>query len=132
MFTKGGASPLRTTCHRLFHNKTNTPSPEMEAIYLYTGDGWSYKQVRQECHSTASAVQNYSLRHFLKPPVRRLQGGSWAQVKIIGKKILAIVPRDKQKEKYRISGHLLVKIATGDGTFEYPINADIELDEIPF
>jgi nucleoside 2-deoxyribosyltransferase len=115
------------------HNRTNTPSPELESIYFYTGKGWKFSQDGQECLSTTSDEADYVDRHFVKPPVRRLHAGAWAQVKISGEKHLAFASKtEKLKDKYRVSGRSLVRIATSDGVFDYPINLDIQVEEFPF
>ena len=54
------------------HNKTNTPSPEIEAIYLYTRHQWKFLQDGQECVSTTSDELGYGDRHFIKPPVQTI------------------------------------------------------------
>ncbi len=114
------------------HNRTNTPSPEIEAIYLYTGPKWKFSQDGQECVSTVSDVADYQERHFLKPPVRRLHSGGWAQVKLTGSKFVAYGMKKELKDKYRLTGRTLLRITTAEGAFDYPFNIDLEVGEIPF
>jgi len=66
--------------------------------------------------------------------VRRLQSGAWAQVKISGEKTLAYAfgKDEKLKDKYRISGRSLVRVATSDRNFDFPIPLEIEVEEFPF
>jgi nucleoside 2-deoxyribosyltransferase len=115
------------------HNRTTGPSSELEAIYLYTGRGWDFTQDGQDCLSTASDIPDYNMRHFMKPPVRRLHAGAWAQIKLVGSKILAYsLGGNKLEDKYRATGRILVRIITPEGTFDYPIKVDIMIEEFPF
>jgi len=117
------------------HNRTNSPSPELEAIYFYTGPKWNFSQDNQECLSTDSDLADYRERHFLKPPVRRLHAGSWAQIKITGKKYVAFAIGEGKRleDKYRVTGRALMRLVTSEGTFDYPLKLDITVqDEIPF
>jgi len=63
------------------HNRTEKRTPEIEAIYFHTGDGWTFKQGGEECASTKSEIDNFKMRHFVKSPVPRLSPGAWAQRK---------------------------------------------------
>ncbi len=115
------------------NNRTNAPSPDIEAIYFYTGTGWKFSQDGQECLSTSSDVGDMKLRHFVKPPVRRLNPGGWAQVKLSGRKYLEFASKGKVlKDKYKLSGRSLIRVTASDGDFEYPIEIDIEVEEFPF
>jgi nucleoside 2-deoxyribosyltransferase len=116
-----------------FNNRSNSPSPELEAVYLYTGRGWTVSQEQQECPSTKSDLAEFQYRHFLKPPVRILHAGSWAQIKLNLKKYIDFA-RDGKKlqDKYRVVGRTLVRLSTSEGVFDYPIHLDVTVDEIPF
>jgi hypothetical protein len=58
-------------------NPTKHTSPEIEAIYFYTGEGWIFRQDLQECQGADSDLAGYKRRHFIKSPVQRLskEGG---------------------------------------------------------
>jgi nucleoside 2-deoxyribosyltransferase len=115
------------------NNKTSATSPEIDSIYFYTGAGWRYSQDGQECPSTSSDVVDFQTRHFIKPPVRRLNGGSWAQVKISGKKTVASAfGGEILKDSYRLSGRSLVRVMTTEGAFDYLIELDVNADYLPF
>jgi hypothetical protein len=86
----------------------------------------------QQCVSTASDYTGYVDRHFLKPPVRRLHAAGWAQVKLSGSKWVAFGPAKELKDKYRLTGRTLLRISTTEGSYDYPINIDLEVDELPF
>lgn len=118
-------------------NETTVPSPEIEAIYFDTGRGWTFKQDGRECAARTVEGDKNSVSHFLRSPVRRLQAGSWAEIKISGEKTLATKFGKKNKEvvfkdKYRVAGRARVRVLTTDGAFEFPIDLDIEVDEFPF
>lgn len=108
---------------------------EIEAIYLHTGKGWTYYQNGEECPSTTSTLNDYTMRHFLKPPLARLSPGSWAQIRAVGKRTLwnkfgqgAAIPQDT----YRIVGHATVEITTAEGTMRQLLNLEVDFDDIPF
>jgi hypothetical protein len=115
------------------HNKTDSHSAEIESIYLYTGAGWKFKQDGRECHSTVSDVETYKLRHFIHSPIRRLQRGAWAQLKLEGRKMVASVfDGDELRDNYKIIGKTDLKIITSGGEYYYTLNIDVEVDDIPF
>jgi nucleoside 2-deoxyribosyltransferase len=115
------------------NNKTNTPSPEIEAIYFYTGPGWKFTQDGQECSSTVADAIDMKLRHFVKPPVRRLNAGGWAQIKLSGRKFLEFAGKGKiLKDKYKLSGRSLIRLTTSEGDFDHLIIIDVEVEEFPF
>ncbi|MBN9315123.1 MAG: hypothetical protein J0I99_05250 [Devosia sp.] len=115
------------------HNRTEKRSPEIEAIYLHTGGGWEYSQGAEECPSTQSDLDDYVLRHFLKPPVTRLSPGAWAPLKLLGRKrVWSKFDGTEAKDNYRMVGHATLEIATSEGTFREVLNLDVMADEIPF
>jgi nucleoside 2-deoxyribosyltransferase len=62
-------------------NETQTTSADIEAIYFYSSRGWTLTQDGNECPSTDSDIAEFSARHFLKTPLRKLHKNSWAQLK---------------------------------------------------
>ena len=116
-----------------FHNKTTFPSPEFESMYFYTGSGWSFKQDGQDCLSTDSDLLEFARRHYIRPPLRRLHAGGWAQLKLDGQRILAFKANDQPlQDKYRVAGRSLIRIATSEGLHDYPLQLNVVVDEIPF
>jgi hypothetical protein len=108
-------------------------SPNIDAIYFYTGKGWSYKQVGQECAQTKADFEDYALRHLIRPPVPRLSKGGWAQVKLIGEKVMGYSWDGVElKDSYKLTGKALVRVVTAHETYDYPLNLDVEANEIPF
>lgn len=114
-------------------NKSSGPSPEIEAIYFNTGKGWTYSQDGQTCASRPSDIDTYTESHFVKAPVRRLQANQWAEIKLSGRKVLAFKSKDKAfKDKYKVGGRVIIRVATSDGLFDFPIDLEVEVDEFPF
>lgn len=115
------------------HNRTEIRSPEIEAIYLHTGPGWTFKQGDADCPNTKSDVEPYALRHFIKPPVQRLSRGAWSPIKLVGTKTMWLKWKGGEpQESYRIAGVVLLDISTAEGNYTKELNLDVNLDEIPF
>ncbi len=115
------------------HNRTSKKSPEIEAIYLHTGKGWTFEQSKEECAKADSDVSKKQIRHFVKPPISRLSPGAWAQAKLVGKKVVGSKFKgDELKDSYSLSGYLIVEIITSEGSFSEEIDVSVEVDDIPF
>lgn len=115
------------------HNKSEVRTPEIEAMYLHTGEQWRYEQGKDECPSTESEIENYRIRHFIKPPVVRLSPGTWAQVKMFGRKrVWWKYSGDELRDSYRLTGPSIFEIVTSEGSFRNQLNFDLLVDEIPF
>jgi len=114
-------------------NESNGPSADLEAIYFYSGKGWTFHQDGKECPSTDSDLPDFQARHFLTPPLRKLHKNSWAQLKIESRKILAWATEgDELKDSYRVSGRSVVRLVTSEGHFDYKLSLDVSVDEFPF
>jgi nucleoside 2-deoxyribosyltransferase len=115
------------------HNKTNRKSPDIEAIYLHTGQGWKFKQGGEECPSATVDDVPANLRHFIKSPVPRVSPGHWAQIKVEGTKLVwSQWSGDDYKEKYNMTGYVSLEIVTSEGSFIENIDVSLEVEEIPF
>lgn len=114
------------------NNKTNSPSPEIESVYFYTGPGWQFTLDNQECLSSPSDLPDFQLRHFIKSPIRRLTSGGWAQFKLVGRKFIAFASDEPLKDSYRLNGRAVMRINTADGVNDYPIDIDVKVEEFPF
>lgn len=119
-----------------FHNRSETPSEEIEAVYYYTGDRWKYYLEGQECPCTKSDLPGFSTRHLIKLPVRRLNPrGGWAQAKVKGEKIIAFiwdVEGKKFEDKYNVKGRSLVRVVTARNIYDKEFPMDVDLEEFPF
>jgi nucleoside 2-deoxyribosyltransferase len=115
-------------------NDSPDSSDEIEAIYFYTGPGWALKQTGQKCSSTASDLSDFSQRHFLNSPIRRLQKNSgWAQIKFSMQKTLgSVFQGDVLRRSYRINGRAVLRLSFTEGFRDYPIHLDVTCDDLPF
>jgi nucleoside 2-deoxyribosyltransferase len=115
------------------HNRTNSPSPEIDAVYFYTGKGWRFTQDKQECQATDSDVRDFTSRHFVKSPVSRVGKDGWAPIKIIGEKIVGTAWRGETlQDSYDLTGFALVKVKTARGDFDSRVDLKVTADHIPF
>mgnify|MGYP003586932137 CR=1 FL=1 len=115
------------------HNETPNTSAEIDAIYFYSNKGWTLRQDGKECPSTDSDLPDFPSRHFLTPPVRRLNKNSWAQVKFSAKRLLALAQKGEElKDSYRVTGKSLIRLVTVEGNFDYEFSLDVTIDDLPF
>jgi nucleoside 2-deoxyribosyltransferase len=115
------------------NNKTKRKSPDIEAIYLYTGKNWAFKQGGEDCPSTATDENKNRTRHFIRSPVPRLSPGAWAQVKVIGtKRVWSKYSGEELKEKYTSSGFVTLELSTSEGIFKEQMDISVEVEEFPF
>jgi hypothetical protein len=116
-----------------FHNRTPEHSPDIETTYFYSGKGWSFRQDNQECAQTSSDIPGFKTRHLIRPPVRRLTKGAWAQIKLVGEKVMGYSWEGTElKDSYRLTGTTVVRVIAARGTYDSPINLDVEASEFPF
>lgn len=114
-------------------NETEKVSTEIEAIYFYSTKGWTLKQDGKECPSTDSDLPDFTKRHFLVPPVRKLHKGSWAQIKFRSSKTLAwAIKGEELKDSYKILGRSNLRLVTEQGNFDYELLIDVNISEFPF
>jgi nucleoside 2-deoxyribosyltransferase len=117
------------------HNRTNMISPDIYGIYFYTGKGWDFKQDGQEClqSDADSNSQGFKIRHLIRAPMPRLTKGGWAQIKLVGKKMVATAFKGEElKDAYELTGVALLRVSTAKGDFDTLINLKVTADEIPF
>jgi nucleoside 2-deoxyribosyltransferase len=113
-------------------NDTDEATPELETIYFYCGRGWTTSQAGHDMPSIESDLPEFQQRHFLNPPVRRLQKGGWAQLKFSMKKLLAWAGEEPLQDSYKHAGKALLRIVTNEGIFDYPLAMDVEFIDMPF
>lgn len=115
------------------NNHSSNKSPEIEAIYFYTGLGWEFTQENQTCASTTASAGECKVRHFVRAPVARLSPGAWAPIVLKGRKrVWSKFAGDELKDKYRMAGKTVLEIVTSEGNYRENINIDVEVDEFPF
>ncbi len=116
------------------HNRTGRRSPEIDAVYIYTTDRWTFYQDSRECASTEAESGDANKRHLLEVKTNRLAPGAWMQLKCEGRRYfwLSYNNEDEPKDTYRVKGFLLVEISTSEGSFTHRLDMDVEFDELPF
>jgi nucleoside 2-deoxyribosyltransferase len=115
------------------HNYTKNASPDIEAIYFYTGRNWKFEQDQKECRRAKSDLPDFQDRHFIKSPVQRISQDGWAPIRIIGKKIVATAFKGEiLEDSYRLTGYALIKIKTAKGDVESRLDLSVTADDIPF
>jgi nucleoside 2-deoxyribosyltransferase len=114
-------------------NGTKSTSPEIDAIYFYTGNGWTFTQEQQECPASKSDLTAYKARHFIKSPVQRLGKDGWAPLSMSGEKVVGTSLRGEVLlDSYELTGFALVKVKTSKGDFDSRIDLKVTADELPF
>lgn len=114
-------------------NNGKRRSPEIEAVYFYTGENWEFEIDGVKCASTEADRDGYALRHFIKAPVQRLSPGAWVQIKLRGeKRVWSKWTGEELKDSYRLVGTAVLEVATSEGMFLNELNLDVEADEFPF
>lgn len=114
-------------------NSSQRRSPEIEAIYFQTSDGWTFRSDGVDCPSTSVEGAQGALRHFVRAPVQRLSPDAWAQVKLSGRKRMwSKWAGEELKDKYRLAGAAQFEIATSEGIIRKQIDLDLSVEEFPF
>lgn len=116
------------------YNDTSDTSPEVDTIYFYCGDGWMLTQNEKECPVTTSDISPFPARHLLTPPIRRLPGGSWAQLRFSARKALDYsFDGSGFADSYKIGGNALLRLVTSKGPLDFRFSIDVVIeDDIPF
>lgn len=115
------------------HNETLTKSADIDAIYFYTSKGWTLRQDGKECPSTDSDLSGFPTRHFLTPPVGRLNKSTWAQVKFSARRVLAFAFKGEELlDSYKVAGKCAIRLVTSEGNFDYDFPLEIKVEEFPF
>jgi nucleoside 2-deoxyribosyltransferase len=115
------------------HNSTKSASSDIDAIYFYTGKGWSFTQDQQECPASNSDLKEFRTRHFIKSPVQRIGKNGWVPIKISGSKIVATsFQGEVLEDSYKLTGFALVKIKTSKGDFDSRVELNVTADAFAF
>jgi len=114
-------------------NDTKSISPEITAIYLYTGNTWDLIQDGRECPFTDADIPPFKYRYFLNPPSPRLGKNSWAQIKCKGTRVLARAwMGDEIKQEYTLGGRGILRIVTEIGAYDHEFDFSTKVQEVPF
>jgi len=115
------------------HNKTNQVSPEITAIYLYTGNQWRITHDTKECPFSEADIEPFKFRYFISPPSPKIGRNGWSQVKIKATRTLAYAYKgDEIKQEYTIAGRGILRVETSEGNYDHEFDFNLELQEIPF
>lgn len=114
-------------------NPSSAVSPDIDHVYIYTGQSWRLSQDGRECASSKSDIDGFALRHQLSFPVSRIQKGGWTRLTATGMKVLAwALNGEKLEEKYPLKGNVLLSFLTARGEHRFKFPVSMEIDEIPF
>jgi hypothetical protein len=105
---------------------------DLEALYLYTGESWDFKQDGHDCPYSTSDLSPFKRRHFVKPPLRRLVKGGWAQVILKGTRVLDYGKKERLKDSYKTKCSVGVRVFTTEKAYDYTFNLGTEFTEMPF
>lgn len=115
------------------HNDSCVPSSSIDSIYFYSGKGWDLKQSSEECPITYSDIDGFKYRHYLRPPVSKLQAKSWAQLNFKASRTLAFATLGEElKDKYSITGKAMLRFIGDKGIFDHDIEVNVTADTCPF
>lgn len=115
------------------HNKTNKISPEISAIYLYTGKDWKIVHDSKECPFSEANIKPFKYRYFVTPPVPKIGRNGWAQVKLKATRTIAKAwEGDEIKEEYNLAGRGILRLEMADGNIDFEFDFNVDLVEIPF
>jgi hypothetical protein len=115
------------------HSDSNNTALDIDALYLFSSEAWSFKQDGQDCPATDCPERGpHVRRHFLKSPVRRITKDIWGQLRVVGTRIFYHPPRVKPPDSYPIQGKIPISIVTSAGTFEEVFTLDVVAIDIPF
>lgn len=115
------------------HNKTNKVSPEISAIYLYTGNKWKITHDAKDCPHSEADIDPFKYRYFITPPIPRIGRNGWTQVKVKASRTIAAAwEGDEIKTEYNVRGRGILRLETTDGNYDHEFDFNLEINEIPF
>lgn len=116
-----------------FTNTSKDKSINIDAIYLYTQDGWKYSQNGTECPQVKSDLSNYHIKHQIVPQIVKISKGNWSQISLKGSRLLATSFNGEElKEKYNLQGVVTIRVVTNKGAFDYEKSLNLTIENIPF
>lgn len=115
------------------HNKADQTSPEIFAIYLYTGNQWKVIQDARECHFSEADIAPYKYRYLISPPSHKIGANGLSHLKVKASRTLAMAWKgDEIKDEYTVRGRGVLRLETSDGNYDHEFDFNLELTEIPF
>jgi hypothetical protein len=113
-------------------NNTIKKSPEIYAIYFYTGIDWSITQEGTRIDKTSSDIEDYKHKYYLRPTTRILPPNNWVPLKFTTERTIATVIKDELKDSYLIQGKALIRLATDEGNIDFTLGISVTANELPF
>lgn len=133
LFTTKQSATANVTFTFDLHNKTNSISPEITAIYLYAGRDWSIEHDKKECPQADSDIEQFKYRYFIAPPSPKIGKNGWSQVKIKASRVLAQAYKgDEIKDEYSVGGRGILRVETSKGNYDHEFDFNLKLEDIPF
>lgn len=115
------------------HNKTEQLSPEITAVYLYTGNKWNVIFEGKECAFSDADIEPFKRRYSVPTANKRLGNNGWYQIKIKATRIIASAWRGEQiPSEYNVGGRGILRLETTEGNFDHEFDFNILLEDIPF
>lgn len=115
------------------HNKTEHLSPEITAVYLYTGNNWNVSFEGKECPFSEADIEPFKRRYSVATPSKRLGKSGWFQIKLKATRIVASAWRGEQiPTEYNVGGRGILRLETTEGNYDHEFDFNILLEDIPF
>lgn len=115
------------------HNKTDIISPEISAIYIYTGKEWVVTNEGKECPFVGSDIESFKYRYFVKPPVQKIGKNGWSQINVKVERVIATAWNgDEILNEYNIGGRGVIRLETTEGNYDHKFSFNVDICEIPF
>lgn len=114
-------------------NQSQKTPIEIQAIYLHSIQIWEISQNGKKVPSKKSEIKNYSFKYQITIENNKIPKKGWTQIELNTKRILARAWKgDILRDNYKITGDLLLEIATDKGTFNKKLPLNIEIEDLPF
>jgi hypothetical protein len=121
----------RVTLSFDFNNRTDHPSAEIDAIYFYSGSGWSFSIDKRQCARAESDIPAYANRHLALLPQRRLEKrNGWLPLRLDGVKALDYpTKRGTTRDRYKLEEDFLVRVSAGGKLLDFAFKSPLEFSE---
>lgn len=116
-----------------FNNGTDHHSPEIDAIYFYSGAGWSFSIDKRQCARAESDVVEFANRHLAQIPGRRLERkNGWLPLRLEGVKALDYPSKSgAASDRYNTEERFLVRVSAGGKLLDYFFSASLDFRDHP-
>lgn len=115
------------------HNRTERVSPEISAVYLYSGNNWQIRVDGRECPFSDSDVQPFKYRYLIPAPASKIGKNGWSQLRFKASRTLAYAWKgDAIKNSYTLAGRGLLRLETVEGNIDHEFDFNIIVEDMPF